>query len=165
VSLFDGIIERARTERRRREAGRDLISRDECPVDVSSFGELRWYVHPELELPSTRALYFCELEIPPGSRTGKLFSQGGQVHFVLQGRGHTVVDGNKHEWEAEDVIAIPVREDGIAFQHFSEGDSLVRMVLAWPNLDSALGPEGGVAMDVLEPAPVLESNRDEVSAG
>lgn len=153
MSLFDQTLVRARVERKRREAGKDLITRDETSHDVNSFGILRWYLNPDLEIPSTRALYFAELEIPAGSRTGKLYSQGGQVHFVLEGKGHTIVDGETYEWESEDVIAIPVREDGITFQHFSDGEETVRMVMTWPNLDSALGAEGGVAMAIVEPAP------------
>jgi hypothetical protein len=156
LSLFERTLQNASAERERRASGHDLISREDLPVEVSSFGILRWYLHPTLDAPSTRALYFCELEIPQGSRSGRLFCQGGIVHFVLEGGGHTTVDGKEHSWEAEDIIAIPIREDGITFQHFNTGGTAVRMVVAWPNHDSALGAEGGVAMSILEAAPEYE---------
>lgn len=164
MSLFERTMRTAAGERVRRAAGKDLITRDESRDEVSSFGILRWYLHPELEAASTRALYFCELEIPEGSSSGQLFSQGGQVHFVLEGTGHTVVDGKSHAWEPEDIIAIPARENGITFQHFNRGPGAVRMVIAWPNLDSALGPEGGVAMSILEPAPEYRATRQDLAS-
>jgi hypothetical protein len=157
VSLFERTLQSALAERERRAAGNDLISRETLSAEVSTFGIMRWYLHPELEAPSTRALYFCELEIPEGSRSGTLFCQGGFVHFVLEGTGYTTVDGEDYAWEPEDIIAIPVRENGITFKHVNTGTGFVRMVIAWPNHDSALGAEGGVAMAVVEVAPEYRS--------
>lgn len=159
MSLFERTLQRAVEERARRAGAKDLITREELAAEMSPFGTLRWYLHPELEAPSTRALYFCEIEIPPGSRSGALFCQGGFVHFVLEGIGHTTVDGKAHEWEPEDVIVIPIREDGVTFQHFNTGDDFARMVIAWPNHDSAVGVEGGVAMAIREAAPEYRSTQ------
>jgi hypothetical protein len=159
MTLFERTLQAAVAERNRRASAKDLITRDELTAEVSPFGILRWYLHPELEAPSTRALYFCELEIPAGSRSGALFCQGGFVHFVLEGTGHTVVDGATHDWEPEDVIVIPIREDGVSFQHVNTGDEVVRMVIAWPNHDSAVGVEGGVAMAIRENSPEYASRQ------
>jgi hypothetical protein len=114
---------------------------------------VRWYLHNDLADPVTRALYFFELEIPAGSRSGLLRHQGGIVHLVVAGSGYTEYDGGRHEWTKRDVIAMPVRPEGVTFRHVNDGTGPARMVVAWPNLDSALGAEAGVAMDVLEPAP------------
>jgi hypothetical protein len=73
--------------------------------------------------------------------------------FVLDGQGHTVVDGVTHSWQHEDVIALPIRERGITYQHVNTGGTTARLLVVWPNLDSALGPEGGVEMAVLEDSP------------
>jgi hypothetical protein len=140
-------------ERARVETGRNTVRRDEITPEVTPFGLLRWYLHNDLEAPVTHSLYFCELEIPVGSRSGRLRHQGGVVHLVVQGSGHTLFDGEEHEWAARDVVALPVRPDGVTFQHVNTGTGPVRMVVAWPNLDSSIGPEGGVAMEILEPAP------------
>lgn len=153
MSLFESTLASAVKERTRIANGEDLIGRDDTVYDLSPMGIMRWYLHPDLEKPSTRALYFHELEIPAGSRSGKLQCQGGQIHVVLEGRGHTVVDGVSHEWEARDAIAIPIQEDGVTYQHFNDGMGAARMIVSWPNFDSALGAEGGVAMEVLEACP------------
>jgi hypothetical protein len=152
VSLWESILARAGAERALVDAGESTVRRDELEVEMTPFGRLRWYLHHDLTLPVTRALYFCELELPPGSRSGVLRHQGGIVHFVAEGSGYTTLDGAEHAWEQRDVIALPIRPEGVTFQHVNTGTGAARLVLAWPNLDSALGPEGGVAMEVLEPA-------------
>ena len=152
-SLWDSIIQRSLGERTRVESGRNTVRRDELEPELTPFGLLRWYLHNDLDTPVTHSLYFCELEIPAGSRSGRLRHQGGMVHLVVAGSGYTVFDGVEHEWAARDVIALPVRPDGVEFQHVNNGTGPARMVISWPNLDSAIGPEGGVAMEILEPAP------------
>ena len=153
VTLFDQTLEAARIERERVARGRDLVSRDELPVELNQFGFMRWYLHPNLEAPTTRALYFSELEIPVGSRSGLLQFQGNVIHYVLEGSGYTEFEGKDHDWEAGDVIALPVKEAGIRFRHNNTGLGPVRMLVCWPNFDSMQGPEGGVYMDVIEPCP------------
>jgi hypothetical protein len=146
-------MERASAERTRRGAAKNVVTRGELPVETTPFGSLRWYLNPSLPGISTQALYFCELEIPVGSRSGKLRHQGGIIQLVAAGRGYTEFDGRRHEWDTNDVIALPIRPEGIVFQHFNAGEKPVRMIVSWPNLDSATGPEMGVALEVLEMSP------------
>jgi hypothetical protein len=153
TDLLAKTVELAIAERERRAEAMDLIHREDLAPEYNALGITRWYLHPELEQPSTRALYFFELEILEGSHSGKLLHQGGIVHYVLEGNGHSIVNGVRHDWEATDGIVIPILEAGSTFQHFNDGSSRVRMLVTWPNFDSALGPEGGVALTILEPAP------------
>ena len=118
-TLYDLTFAESRAERDRRAKARNLIGREDCDPELNRMGTMRWYLHPHLDTPSTRALYFHELEIPQGSNSGKLYCQGGMIHFVLIGSGHTVLDGRAHEWEEGDVIAIPIRESGATYQHFN----------------------------------------------
>ena len=157
ATLFEQLLEAAKTERERVARGRNHINREELPAELTPFGTLRWYLHPALEEPSTRALYFFELEIPKGSRSGTLEHQGGVIHFVLEGSGYTEYGGAQHQWEAGDVIALPVRESGISFSHHNTGMGAARMLVTWPNFDSANGPEGGVYMRVTENAPEYDA--------
>ncbi len=152
-TLYDLTFAEARAERDRRIEAKNLIGREECDPELNRMGTMRWYLHPRLETPSTRALYFHELEIPQTSNSGKLYCQGGILHFVLMGSGYTVVDGNAHEWEEGDAIVIPIRESGVTYQHFNTGVGVARILVSWANLDSAISAEGGVAMEVLEPCP------------
>lgn len=153
TTLWDQMVAAGREERERKANGYAVIERDKLEPELTPFGLLRWYTHPSLAGPNTRAIYFCELEIPEGSRSGRIRHQGGIVHFVVEGSGYTDLDGTIHEWERRDLIGIPPRPKGVAFQHVNTGAGRVRMVLAFPNFDSSLGAELGVALEVLSPAP------------
>ena len=54
-----------------------------------------------------------------GSFSGKHTHQGGLVIFVLEGKGYTVVDGIRYDWEEGDLILLPVKPGGVEHQHFN----------------------------------------------
>lgn len=161
TTLWDSMVESGRQERDRKANGRAVIERDTLAPELTPFGLLRWYLHPALAEPNTRAIYFCELEIPKGSRSGRIRHQGGIVHFVVEGSGYTDLEGDIHEWEPRDVIGIPPRPKGVEFQHVNTGPGRARLVVAFPNFDSSLGSELGVAIEVLSPAPEFEARAAE----
>lgn len=51
--------------------------------------------------------------------SGKHVHQGGLGIFVLEGRGYTVVDGERFDWEKDDLIILPVKPGGCEHQHFN----------------------------------------------
>ena len=159
MTLFENTLRAAATERARRLAGANLLTREGATSETNPMGIMHWYLHPDLEGPSTRSLYCHQLEIPVGSRSGKLQCQGGTLHYVLEGSGHTDLDGVRHEWTAGDVIAIPIKERGVTYQHVNDGADVVRLLVVNPNFDSALGPEAGVELKVLEESPDFTASR------
>jgi gentisate 1,2-dioxygenase len=93
-------------------------------------------------------------EIPPGSRSGRLKFQGGQVIMILDGEGYTSIDGVKHSWKKGDVLNLPLRDDGIIVQHFNTSKSETAKFLAVePNWFEALTVDRGCGFEVLEEAP------------
>jgi gentisate 1,2-dioxygenase len=152
MALFEKTLADAALQRSRSVRGKKLVSRADTVAETTAMGRMKWYLHPDLFDATTQSLYFHELTIAPGQRSGRLQTQGGHLHYVLTGRGYTELDGARHEWEAGDLIAIPIKENGVTYQHISIGPDEVRMLVVWPNLDSALGPEAGVEMRVVEPA-------------
>jgi gentisate 1,2-dioxygenase len=104
-------------------------------------------------------LLFFQQEIPPGSRSGRLKFQGGQVMMITEGRGYTVIDGVKHPWKAGDVLNLPLRADGIIVQHFnSDPEHPVRFVAAEPNWLDGLTVDRGCGFEQLEDAPEYRRN-------
>jgi quercetin dioxygenase-like cupin family protein len=152
MALFDKTLADAALQRQRSIRGRKLVGYDDTVPEDTAMGRMRWYLHPDLFEATTRSLYMHELEIEPGGHSGRLQTQGGQIHYVLSGSGHTELDGSRHDWAAGDVIAIPILENGVVYRHVNDGRETARLLVVWPNLDSALGPEAGVEMRVLEPA-------------
>jgi hypothetical protein len=51
---------------------------------------------------------------------GKHVHQGGLPLFVLSGKGYTVVDGVRYDWEEGDLILLPIKPGGCEHQHFNE---------------------------------------------
>jgi quercetin dioxygenase-like cupin family protein len=152
-TLWDDLVARAGAERERKRQARFIVSRDGIEPELTPFGHLRWYLHPRLADRATHAHYMFELEIPPGSRSGRLHHQGGVLHLVVEGSGYTELDGKLYEWQATDLVGVPAKHRGVTFQHVNTGTGRVRMMVAYPNFDSSLGPEMGVALHVLEPCP------------
>ena len=54
--------------------------------------------------------------------SGKHRHQGGVSIFALEGKGRTTMDEESYDWEAGDLVVLPVRERGVAHQHFNERD-------------------------------------------
>jgi len=126
----------------------------ELQWEENRFGKMKWYLHPAIQDTVIRNYIFFMMEIPPGSRTGRIQQQGNEVILILEGRGWTTLNGVKHEWKAGDLVGLPLRQQGNVVQHFNaDGEKPVRFVSARPNLEDPLGVDQGVGFDVLEDAP------------
>jgi hypothetical protein len=151
--LWDHFVGLHQAELERKVDAKCVIVRENLDPELTPFGFVRWYMHPLLDEPVSHAMYFLELEVPAGSRSGRLRHQGSIVNLFVEGEGYTVVDGVRYDWVTEDVVAIPAKPDGVEFQHFAADGGPVRIVIAWPNHDSSFGTGLGVDLAVLEPAP------------
>ncbi|MGH2383450.1 MAG: cupin domain-containing protein [Candidatus Limnocylindria bacterium] len=45
--------------------------------------------------------------------------QGGLIIYVIEGSGYTIIDGVKEEWEAGDLLLLPLKPGGVEHQHFN----------------------------------------------
>lgn len=131
-----------------------IVRREDLPLENNEQGLMRWYMHPAIKDIVLHTLIFFEQEIPPGSRSGRVKFQGGQVIFVVEGRGYTTLDGVKHAWEAGDVLNIPLRKHGVVMQHFnSDENAPARFVVTEPNLFAATSVDRGCGFEQLEKSP------------
>jgi gentisate 1,2-dioxygenase len=151
-NFFNELMELRNKQREERKDSVWLIKGETLPWETNPLGRMRWYLHPTLSDTAIRTLMFWVQEIQPGGRSGRLQFQGGQVIYVWAGRGHTLLDGVRHPWEAGDVINLPLRTEGITVQHFNDGSEPVRLVCAEANLVHSLGVDRGVGYEVLENA-------------
>jgi hypothetical protein len=51
--------------------------------------------------------------------SGKHRHQGGLVIFVVEGEGYTIVNGERIDWQAGDLILLPIQPGGCEHQHFN----------------------------------------------
>jgi gentisate 1,2-dioxygenase len=149
--LWNDFLDRATGERTRKATGRTVIERDELPAEETPFGTVRWYMHPTIPDLADQALYFFELELPPHRASGVLVHQGSMVHLVVAGHGHSIINDVRHEWTTLDVIGVPAIDHGVTLQHFNESDEPARILVTFPNHDSALGPALGADMRIVKP--------------
>ena len=135
-----------------------LVKGKDLPWENNPHGVMRWYLHEAMDDTAVRTLNFYIQEIPKNSRSGKLRYQGNAVIYIIQGKGYTVMDGVKYEWKADDVIQLPLRRDGVIFQHFNSGDIPVRFVFCEPNLLHATMVDRGSGFDQIEISPDFDKD-------
>ena len=134
--------------------GIQVIKYSELPLESNRQGLMRWYMHPAIKDICLSVFMFFEQEIPPGSRTGRLKFQGGQVMMITEGRGYTTIDGVKHPWKAGDVLNLPLRADGIIVQHFNaDPNNPAKFVAVEPNWLEGVSVDRGCGFEQLEDAP------------
>lgn len=153
-NLFDELLQLRDTQRGHRKEHLSLIKGKDVPIELSRWGQIQWYLHPALVDTANRAMIVWVMHVPPKSRTGKLKCQGGHIYYVWRGgKGHTILDGVRHEWAKGCVINLPFRSEGIVFQHFNDGDETMMLLAAEENLVDALSVDRGSGFEILEPCP------------
>lgn len=157
TNLWDALIALRDEQREQRKTAVQVVRGDELPQENNPLGLLRWYMHPSIKDTVLSTLVFFEQEIPPASRSGRLQFQGGQVMFILAGKGHTTIDGVRFNWEAGDVLDLPLRRDGIVVQHFNDDpERPAKFVATEPNWFACTGVDRGSGFEILEPSPDFE---------
>ena len=154
VNFWDELIAMRDRQRELRKTAVQVVRSEELPQETNEMGLMRWYLHPSITDTVLSSLVFFEQEIPPGSRSGRLKFQGGQVIYVLEGRGHTLIDGVKHSWEGGDLLNLPLRKDGIIVQHVNDDpDKPAKFVAVEPNLLQCTGVDRGCGFELLRASP------------
>jgi len=154
TNFWDELLAMRDRQREQIRKGIQVIKEKDLPVESNRQGLMRWYMHPAIRDTALNTLMFFQQEIPPGSRSGRLKFQGGQVLMILEGCGYTLVDGVKHAWEAGDVINLPLRAKGIIVQHFNtDPEQPAKFVAAEPNWFDCTFVDRGCGFEQLEDAP------------
>jgi hypothetical protein len=154
MNFWDELIKLRDQQRKERGTAVQVVRRSELPPETNAQGLMRWYMHPAIKDVKLSTLAIYEQEIPARSRSGRLQFQGGQIIFVIEGAGYTILDGVKHPWKARDVLNLPLKKDGVVVQHFNPDESRVaRLLVVEPNLYAATSVDRGCGFEVLESAP------------
>ncbi|MEA2986244.1 MAG: hypothetical protein QOD94_2498 [Alphaproteobacteria bacterium] len=153
-NMWGELIAMRDEQRARTKNGLQVVKEKELPLETNPMGQMRWYMHPNIKDLVVNMMMVYQQEIPPGSRSGRVKFQGGQVIMILDGQGYTSIDGVKHTWKKGDVLNLPLRDDGIIVQHFNTDKSVTAKFLAVePNWFEAVSVDRGCGFEVLEAAP------------
>src|ERR1700722_14872406 len=88
-NYWDELLALRDRQRAERTNALQVVRGDDLPQEVNRQGLMRWYLHPAIRDTVLSTMMFFEQEIPPGSRSGRLKFQGGQVLMIVEGSGYT----------------------------------------------------------------------------
>jgi gentisate 1,2-dioxygenase len=153
-SRYQELIELRDNERRRIAAAGVCVKGAKLPWELNPQGMLKWYMHPAIDSTAHKFLLFYSQEIPPGSRSGRQQCQGGVVFVVVEGKGYTIIDGERYDWKQGDLLQLPIKPDGVTFQHFNASEKEPALLIAAePNLLAATGVDRACGFEQLQAAP------------
>ena len=96
-----------------------VIRMEDRPVQVVRQGTIRYYLAP-LTYPDTPLQDWLVFENLVSTHSGKHRHQGGLVIYVIEGDGYSIVDGERVDWKAGDLLLLPIRPGGVEHQHFNK---------------------------------------------
>jgi gentisate 1,2-dioxygenase len=154
LTKYQELIELRDKERARIAAASVCVKGSELPWEINPQGMMKWYMHPNIDSTAHKFVMFYSQEIRPGSSSGKQRCQGGVVFVVVEGAGFTVIDEQRYDWKKGDLFQLPIKPDGVVFQHFNASDNAAALLLAAePNLVAATGVDRACGFEQLEEAP------------
>jgi quercetin dioxygenase-like cupin family protein len=159
-NLLEWLYQLRDRQREHQRKGAWLIKGRDLRWESNRQGKMKWFLHPALNSTSIRSMIVFEQEIPAGGRSGAQKTPGGSVLYILEGKGFTLLDGERHDWQAEDLVNIPIRAGGVVVQHVN-ADPLrpVRFISADLNLVDILGVDRGAELEQIEAAPDGDGNK------
>jgi quercetin dioxygenase-like cupin family protein len=115
---YERVLRQRAELKERNRSGPVVIRSTDREVFQSRQGKLRFYLDPVTfkETPLQQWRVFTH-EIK--TRSGKHRHQGGLVIYVLEGKGYSVVDGERWDWEKGDLVLLPMKPEGVEHQHFN----------------------------------------------
>jgi gentisate 1,2-dioxygenase len=154
ANLYDALMQIRDAQRELSEPASCIRTGAALPWEINRHGIMRWYLHPLFLYTALRNFSAYLQCIPAGSRSGAQKHPGDKVFFFLRGKGHTLIDGVRHDWGAEDLLILPIRPDGVTYQHFNDDPNTPAFVFACePNLAFLFDLDRGSSFEELEAAP------------
>ncbi len=134
---------------------RMIVKFKDLQWEINRMGKMKWYLHPGIRDTAHHALIHFVQEIPPGSRTAKVQHQGGWTCYIWRGKGYSIINGKRYDWEAEDMLFFPVDVDNpLTYQHFNtDPEKPALLVVGIPNVVESLGVDLGHGFEILEECP------------
>jgi gentisate 1,2-dioxygenase len=105
---FQGMLRRAET-------GRVHLRATDLLWERNRHALLGYYLHPFIKDTALHSMQLFQNVIT--QHGGMHRHQGGVVIFVIEGKGYTIADEDKVDWQPGDLILLPMRPGGVAHQH------------------------------------------------
>lgn len=146
-TTYDRFVKTVADENQWRMQCTSWIPADSMPWENTRFGKMKFLVHPWSKAP-IRTLDCYIQEIPPGSRSGKHRHVHEEVTYCVYGKGYTMENEQRFDWEEDMLCCIP---QGVTHQHFNaDPHRPAKLYTVYPRAAMLFG-HGGV--EHLEDAP------------
>jgi len=126
-SIYDRVLEKQQADLHRANTGQIVMHKDEMLREQSRHGLVRFFLNAYEDPGDVTAKSAIEgwdvFTHDIRMQSGMHRHQGGLVIYVVSGKGHTLVEGKRVDWETGDLLLLPVVPGGVAHQHFNDDDS------------------------------------------
>ena len=115
---YERTLKYRKEQRERNEKGPIVIKKSERQVFMARQGRLRFFLDPMFytDVPLLQWRVFTH-EIR--TKSGRHRHQGGLVIYVLEGKGYSIVEGERMDWEKGDLVLLPLSSNEVEHQHFN----------------------------------------------
>ena len=120
LSNYEMAIRRHREIAERNRTGRVVCKLDEVPQEITRQGRLRTYLGLNVKDTPLQDWIVFTHEIRTAS--GKHKHQGGLIIYVIEGKGYSVVDGERIDWAPDTLFVTP---PGAVHSHHNRGDKMM----------------------------------------
>lgn len=115
---YERVLQQRRDLAARNAQGPIVVRKSEREIFMSRQGKLQFFMDPvtfkETPLQHWR-IFIHEIR----TKSGKHRHQGGLLIYVLDGKGYSIVDGERWDWEKGDLVLLPMKPGGVEHQHFN----------------------------------------------
>jgi quercetin dioxygenase-like cupin family protein len=115
---YENVLRQRKALAERNATGPVVLRADERETFLARQGRLQFFLDPvsfkETPLQQWR-VFVHEIR----TRSGRHRHQGGLVIYVLDGKGYSIVDGERWDWEKGDLVLLPMKPEGVEHQHFN----------------------------------------------
>lgn len=126
-TVYDRGVKNIRASAALAQTGKMHVRWRDVPFEESSHSKLKYYSSLVIDgsiLPEWR-VFLNEVKTLGGRHTHQ---GGGVIIFVLEGEGYSICDGDRIDWEPNDLILLPIKPGGVSHQHFNKNP---RTVCRW----------------------------------
>ena len=120
--IADNVYERNMRQRHeaieRNKVGPVVVHKADREMIQARQGKLLYYLCPN-NFPDTPLQHWRVFIHEIKTKSGKHRHQGGLVIYVITGKGYSVVDGERIDWQAGDLLLLPIKPGGVEHQHFN----------------------------------------------
>src|SRR5205807_5517013 len=115
---YEKFIRSRREFLERQETGQVVVKPSDREFYITRQGRLMYHLNPEIH-KNTPLQDWRVFSHDLKTQSGKHRHQGGLVIYVIVGKGYSVVDGERIDWQAGDLPLLPIKPGGVEHQHFN----------------------------------------------